>query len=736
MLRKLHSIPGLVAGLLMTIVALTGAALSVNPALEHANAVRPGQAPLSVATLASRVSTSVPDVETLVRRPSGAIIAHYQADGEPRTSIIDPATGKAVGDYRASPVERWLKNLHRKLFLGDAGRIATGATAALMLFAALSGLVLLARRMGGWSHILAPIRGDGLQRLHNETARAALAGLTLSAMTGVFMSLTMFEVIPEGGAQVPALSTSAITTPRMPLRQMPALAMDVSRLRQLTFVNPADPSSIIEVNTMDGVGYVDPSSGRWLAFQPADAWQHVHGVVRMLHTGEGLWGLGLILGASSVSVPLLAATGLLLWLRRRRAMPKLAGNVPARDADTVLLVGTEGNSTWGFASALHAALTRAGLRVHVAPMNDVAAGYRSLRYLLVLTATYGDGDAPESAVRFLSKLERLTIPGGVVFGALGFGDRQFPHFCGYAGTVHDALAARGLEALADPGTVDRQSEPEFRQWCSGLAERLGVSLDIRYTPLLPPTIPLKLVSRDDYGANPEDMTSVLRFMPAKGGRSWATLLRPRLPRFETGDLLGVVPPGASSPRYYSLASATTDGRVEICVRRHPNGVCSRYLTGLQPDDTIEAFIRPHTRFRPGAGSAPVILIGAGTGIGPLIGFIRHNAARRPMHLYFGARSADDGFLYRDELRHLVADRRLQALTTAFSRSGSRSYVQERLLADAQSLRILVTHGARIMVCGGRRMAEGVAQAWERILTDTGLSVAKLKAQGSYVEDIY
>ncbi|AOZ04307.1 NADPH flavoprotein (plasmid) [Cupriavidus sp. USMAHM13] len=735
MLRKLHSIPGLVAALLMTIVALTGAALSVNPALEHASAVRPGQAPLSVATLASRVSTSVPDVETLVRRPSGAIIAYYQAGGEQRASIINPATGKAVGDYRPSPVERWLKNLHRKLFLGDAGRTATGATAAIMLFAALSGLVLLSRRMGGWKHMLAPIRGDGVQRLHNETARVALAGLTLSAMTGVVMSLAMFGVIPEGGAPEPALSVSAITTPPIPLRQMPALAIDVSRLRQLTFANAADPSSSIEVNTTDGAGYVDPSSGRWLAFQPADVWQRVHGVVRMLHTGEGLWWLGLILGASSASVPLLAATGLLLWLRRRRAMPKLAGNVPARDADTVLLVGTEGNSTWGFASALHAALTRAGLRVHVAPMNDLAAG-RSLRYLLVLTATYGDGDAPESAIRFLPKLERLTIPGGVAFGVLGFGDRQFPHFCGYARTVHDALTARGLEALTDPGTVDRQSESEFRQWCTGLAERLGVSLDIRYAPSLPPTIPLRLVSRDDYGTDPEDMTSVLRFMPAEGARSWAILLRPRLPRFETGDLLGVVPPGATSPRYYSLASATADGLVEICVRRHPYGVCSGYLTGLKPGDTIEAFMRPHACFRPSAGSAPVILIGAGTGIGPLIGFIRHNAARRPMHLYFGARNADDSFPYHDELRHLVADRRLQALTTAFSRSGSRSYVQERLLADAQSLRTLVTHGAQIMVCGGRRMSEGVAQAWERILTDTGLSVAHLRAQGRYVEDVY
>jgi sulfite reductase (NADPH) flavoprotein alpha-component len=34
------------------------------------------------------------------------------------------------------------------------------------------------------------------------------------------------------------------------------------------------------------------------------------------------------------------------------------------------------------------------------------------------------------------------------------------------------------------------------------------------------------------------------------------------------------------------------------------------------------------------------------------------------------------------------------------------------------------------------MAEGVASAWERILAGTGLSVAHLRTQGRYVEDVY
>lgn len=735
MLRQLHSIPGLVAALLLVIVALTGSVLSVFPALERAQAADAGR--IDVATLAARVTARLPGVETLVRQPSGLIVAYHVSGQEQQVSIIDPASGNAVGAYRSSAVQRWVKNLHRKLLLDDAGRIATGVTAACMLFIVVSGVMLLARRMGGWSRMFGPVRGNALQRLHNETARVVLVGLVLSAATGVVMSLATFGWLPEGGGADPFLDVHPSGAKPMPLGAMSALrAVEVARFRQLKLAIPGDANDVIELETADGVGAVDPATGEWLTHSPLDAWQRLHATVRMLHTGDGLWWLGLLLGAASFTVPLLASTGMLLWLRRRQALPRLNGNVAAPAADTVLLVGSESNTTWGFAIALHDALTRAGLHVHTAPMNELPARPGSARRLLVLTATYGDGDAPASAREFMDQLARTTPAPGASFAVLGFGDRQFQKFCGYATTVHEALVAKGYAPLRLPGTVDRQSEPEFRQWCNWLAQSLGVALDVRYTPLLPRTTTLRLASRTDYGNGSDELTAVLRFVPDTPGRRRLFGTSARLPAFETGDLLGVVPPGAASPRYYSLASAASDGVVEICVRRHADGVCSSHLTSLQPGSTIEAFVRPHESFRPTASAAPVILVGAGTGIGPLIGFIRHNPPQRPMHLYFGARNADDGFLYRDELGRLVDDRRLRSLTPAFSRAAHGAYVQDRLEADAPRLRELVAQGAQIMVCGGRKMADGVAAAWERILAGSGLSVAQLRTQGRYAEDVY
>ncbi|WP_029921588.1 PepSY domain-containing protein [Nevskia soli] len=739
MLRTLHAVPGLIATLLLLVVALAGAALSVFPAAERMETAAEA---LDVATLVGHVTARVPGVETIVRRPSGMIVAYYLVNEEQRASIIDPATGEVLAPYQPSATQRWLRNLHRKLLLsGDGGRITVGVAAALLLFIALSGLTLLAHRMGGWLRLIGPVRGPSLQRLHNEIARTVLPFLVLSAATGIAMSLATFGLLPEGGGAQPYFDVQSAGSAPMALERMAALrSIDVSRLRQVKLANKSDPSDMIEVEANDGTGVVDPSTGTWLAWQPFDGWQRLHDTVKMLHTGEGLWWLGLLLGATSLTVPLLAASGFMIWLRRRRTQPRVADNVPVRDADTLLLVGSESNMTWGFAVALHAALARAGLRTHAAAMNDLPALHPGIRRLLVLTATYGDGSAPESAGRFLSRLARSAPAPGVAFAVLGFGDRQFSHFCGYARKVHEALIAQGLKALGETGTVDRQSEPEFRQWAEWLAGTLHLALDIRYKPMLPATTELELVSRTDYGQDQQTRTAVLRFVPAtRAGQGLGRMMHvflSRLPRFETGDLLGVLPPGGAAPRYYSLASAASDGVVEICVRRQPEGVCSPWLADLAPGATIKAFIRPHKNFRPIAGAAAVILVGAGTGIGPLIGFIRHNAAARPMHLYFGARNAEDGFLYGDELKQLVAAGRLCTLSTAFSRMSPRVYVQDRLVADGQRLRELVAHGAQVMVCGGRAMADSVAQAWEGILAGSGFSVTQLKMQGRYVEDVY
>jgi sulfite reductase (NADPH) flavoprotein alpha-component len=157
---------------------------------------------------------------------------------------------------------------------------------------------------------------------------------------------------------------------------------------------------------------------------------------------------------------------------------------------------------------------------------------------------------------------------------------------------------------------------------------------------------------------------------------------------------------------------------------------------LKVGDYASGFIQKNPRFKPNNGKSAVILIGAGTGVGPLIGFIRDNVSHRPMVLYWGGRLATSDFLYEDELNSFLSDQRLMQLHVAFSRATEHEYVQDKLRQDEEHIRTLITAGAQILVCGGRRMATDVTTTLDNILAPLSLDVATLKKSGKFLEDTY
>jgi len=146
-----------------------------------------------------------------------------------------------------------------------------------------------------------------------------------------------------------------------------------------------------------------------------------------LHTAEGLWWLGLLLGLAALTVPVLSITGVRVWWSRR-VSGRVRDNIDAADADAVILVGSENNATRGFAKDLHEQLSRSGRYVHSADMNELAEDYPKASLLFVLTSTYGHGDAPASANEFMEKLQQFQRTEELTFAVLGFGDRQFPDY--------------------------------------------------------------------------------------------------------------------------------------------------------------------------------------------------------------------------------------------------------------------------------------------------------------------
>lgn len=728
MIRRIHSLPGLVLALALAVTAATGAVLAVVPTLDHLSTPTITRG-TSVAALAAAVAARHESVADIRVRPSGTVTASF-TDGESSgVERIDPTTGAGLGPYAPSSGLRVLTDLHRAFGLGSEGRVGVAISAATMLVVVLSGLALLAKRLGGWRALLRPIRGGSMDRLHGEVARIAAVGLVVSASTGLWMSASTFDLLPEAAVlEVPIASGG----PALPIARLSALqTIDVADLRELTLADPSVADDVFRVKTAAGEAAIDPATGRVVASLATTTLDRVDGVVRLLHTGRGAAALGLVFGLSAASVPLLAITGVVLWARRRTPRGTGLATVPATAADTVILVGSDGGSTRGFAETLARALIATGHAVHVAEMNAISEAHLAADRLLILAATWGHGGAPASAAHFLERLE--TLEGRASVAVLGFGDRTFPDFCGYARAVTAALAAKGFPFLLETKRVDRRSAQEFAQWGRDLGHVLGHDLVLEHVAERPQTTGLELVEREDYGAAVGAPVAILRFGPARDAQG-----RPgRLPHFEAGDLLGIVHGEAAIPRFYSLASSSADGLVEICVRRMPGGLVSTALHALQPGDRIDAFVRENPTFRPSDVAPSLILIGAGAGLGPLAGFVRANHGARPVHLYWGGRSPASDFLYEDELARALVEKRLTSLVTAFSRDPrSSAYVQDRIAADEHALRERIRHGAQILVCGSRDMGRAVAATLDRIVRPLGLDLATLRAGGRYVEDVY
>lgn len=732
--KAIHRWLGLTLGTLAVVLGVTGAILAVDPVQQAWQApAAPGDLP--VATLVERVMRTVPGAEEIRRLPSGAIVVFSFDGDQPQASYVDPANGQVLGAWQASALPRWVKNLHRSLLLGDAGRWGAAGIALTMGVLCVSALVLFLRRMGGWRRLGARVRGSLAQRIHVVAGRVVLAILCLTSLTALTMSASTLGLVALDTRAEPEVTSVVTGKPALPGAQIaPLQGLSMQELRKLNFPSATDPEDTWKVATAQGQGWIDRYSGQMLAWQDASFAQRVYDLAVVLHTGEAAWPWAVVLGLVGASVLLFWLSGVVIWWQARRLAPHITGNTPLTQADVLIFVASEGGSTWGFAQTLQDALSQGGHSVHTSALENFRTT-PATRQVFALAATYGEGQAPAHASHALERIAKLKAS-DVPITVLGFGDRQFPAFCAFAEALDQTLRTQGWPTLLPLECIHQQSGQQFARWGIALAQALNEPLVLEHVPRVPPTAVLTLTERQDYRGDTGQATAILRFAwPAQG--LGARLRGDGLAQFAAGDLVGIVPPGSAVPRYYSLASGWEDGFLEICVRQMPGGLCSTHLLGLQKGGRITAFIRPNPGFALPRTRHPALLIGAGTGVAPLAGFIRRNDRCNPMHLYFGGRDPAQDFYFGPEIQRWLIEGRLTTLQTTFSRiPDGGGYVQDALRRDAERVRALLFQGAIVRVCGSRAMAQGVAETLDEVLAPLQLSVSKLRAKERYAEDVF
>ncbi|RVE54796.1 hypothetical protein evm_000563 [Chilo suppressalis] len=225
------------------------------------------------------------------------------------------------------------------------------------------------------------------------------------------------------------------------------------------------------------------------------------------------------------------------------------------------------------------------------------------------------------------------------------------------------------------------------------------------------------------------------------------------------------------PRFYSISSSPLVHRnrihitVAVVTYKTQNGqgpthygVCSTYLKESKPSDQLLVFIRRAPNFHlPKDISAPLILIGPGSGIAPFRGFWHHRRHQiknldsgkdepGSVCLFFGCRNRGMD-LYKQEKEEALQDGVLSKVMLALSREQGveKKHVQALLEDEGEEVtRMLLHEDGHIYVCGDCKMAEEVQQKLKAIIkkhavmTESEIEdfILELMDENRYHEDIF
>lgn len=207
------------------------------------------------------------------------------------------------------------------------------------------------------------------------------------------------------------------------------------------------------------------------------------------------------------------------------------------------------------------------------------------------------------------------------------------------------------------------------------------------------------------------------------------------------------------PRYYSISSSSVvcPRQVSITVAVSDTtdvgsedrviGLATNYLSsakdghhphGLTYSSIVSAghvfaAVRKSAFKLPTVSSAPIVMVGAGTGVAPFRAFVQERARLKsvgrmvgPTRLYFGCRNDTQDSLYTDDFSRWADELGdCFAMATAFSRPNSgvdKRYVQDTVMEDRQAVcRLLIDENAYFYICGSAAMARDLSATVEKII---------------------
>jgi sulfite reductase (NADPH) flavoprotein alpha-component len=168
---------------------------------------------------------------------------------------------------------------------------------------------------------------------------------------------------------------------------------------------------------------------------------------------------------------------------------------PARPAEplTIVYVSESGNCET-LANNLAKAARKNGLKPTLIDMADLdLAQLSAAKRLVVIAATWGEGDPPARAVRAYGELMGEGAPclDGIEFGVLALGDTAYVEFCAIGKKIDERLAALGAKRVVERVDCDLDFAEPAARWIGDAVKALA-----------PPEAGRGRVIEVDFGAKP------------------------------------------------------------------------------------------------------------------------------------------------------------------------------------------------------------------------------------------
>ncbi|MEC5406822.1 bifunctional nitrate reductase/sulfite reductase flavoprotein subunit alpha [Paraburkholderia sp. MPAMCS5] len=218
-------------------------------------------------------------------------------------------------------------------------------------------------------------------------------------------------------------------------------------------------------------------------------------------------------------------------------------------------------------------LMESGFEIRTSCMADYAMStLAKAQYVLLMTSTFGDGDAPDNAQGFWTQLQGGGAPRleGVRFSVLALGDRNYDQFCGHGRQLDERLAAQGALRLMERVDCDAEYQESADAWLDRVIVRIkeedaalhAVPPDGMINAVLPGAVPTKTRP-----AASRLVTNLRlnRHGAAKDTRYFSLSTGDLGLEYEAGDALGVWPSNCPElvEELVELAGASADAPVHV-----------------------------------------------------------------------------------------------------------------------------------------------------------------------------